>query len=235
MTPIAYLGNELDVFAHASNWKRYWSATIGPYLGGDVLEVGAGIGANTEFIHNVAACSSWTCLEPDPDLAVRIRERIRANPKLAGCCVVVGTTQDIGPRQYDTIIYIDVLEHIQDDRAELLRAARGLRRGGRIIVLAPAHQFLYTPFDRAIGHFRRYKRKTLEACTPEGCRAEKLCYLDSGGLLASLGNRIFLRQSRPDLKQIVFWDRVLVRLSRLLDPLTFHVIGKSILGIWVKA
>jgi SAM-dependent methyltransferase len=234
MTAIPYVGQELDVFAHATNWKNYWSSEIRPYLTGDVLEAGAGIGANTEFLWNDRV-SSWTCLEPDPALAQRLRSRLASRTDLAACKIVVGTIETMGSNpQFDAILYIDVLEHIADDHAELARASQILRPRGRIVVLAPAHQWLYTPFDRAIGHVRRYAKPTLSACTPSDCKLERIIYLDSVGMLASLCNRLFLHQADPSLKQILFWDHFLVPFSRIADRVTFHAIGKSILGIWKK-
>ncbi len=235
MSHLPYVGKELDVFAHAVNWKKYWSSEIRPYLAGDVLEVGAGLGANTEFLKSSRA-SSWTCIEPDPELVPRMRERFMAQPSLVDCHIETGTTETLGSDcQFDAILYIDVLEHIENDREEMTRASRLLRKGGRIVVLSPAHPWLYTPFDRSIGHFRRYDKASLSSCSPSGCKIERLVYLDSAGMLASTGNRLFLQQAMPDLKQILFWDRFLVPFSRLLDPLTLYLIGKSILGIWSKA
>jgi hypothetical protein len=149
--------------------------------------------------------------------------------------VNLGTTESLSSGdRYDAILYIDVLEHIEADQQELARASALLRPGGRIIVLSPAHQWLYTPFDLSIGHIRRYDKSSLAACTPSGCEIERLIYLDSAGMLTSMGNRLFLRQSMPSLKQILFWDRFLVPLSTRLDRLTFHTVGKSVLGIWQK-
>lgn len=132
----------------------------------------------------------------------------------------------------DVILYIDVLEHIQDDRAEMERAAALLRPGGRIIVLAPAHQRLYSPFDAAIGHYRRYSRSALSARTPEGSRIETIRYLDCVGIITSLVNRAFLRQRQPTLRQILFWDSLVVPLSRVLDPVFGIHLGKSVLSVW---
>ena len=99
-------------------------------------------------------------------------------------------------------------------------------------MLAPAHSWLYTPFDRAIGHYRRYDKQTLAAVTPRPLRQEKLIYLDSAGLLASLGNRLVLNSAMPTAAQIQTWDRLLVPCSRLLDPLLAGTVGKSVVGVW---
>src|SRR6185503_3856669 len=123
---------------------------------------------------------------------------------------------------FDTILYIDVLEHIEDDRRELERAACRLKPGGRIIVLSPAHGWLYSPFDKAIGHCRRYTTTMLRELTPPALRIEKAFYLDSVGLLASSANRLLLKQSMPRPKQLKVWDKLMVPCSRLLDPITGH-------------
>lgn len=232
MTESHYIGQELSIFALAVNWKRYYSAHIRPHLTGDVLEVGAGLGANTRFLKS-RDLSSWTCLEPDPALADQVRAAFMKDSRLADCAVETTTTKSLGnDRRFDAILYLDVLEHIEDDRAELDRAARLLRLRGKIVVLAPAHQWLFTAFDSAIGHYRRYDRRSLRALTPHGCRLISLSYLDSVGMLASLVNRLFLRQPMPKKAQILLWDRAFVRLSRILDKVSFHTVGKSLLAVW---
>lgn len=220
-----YVGCELDLFAKAVNWKRYWRSCIEPYVGGDVLEVGAGIGANTRILSDLPH-RSWTCLEPDRTLV----SRIEMGP---GYCARLGTTCQLTPSdRFDSILYVDVLEHIEDDRAELDRAAAHLNPGGHVVVLAPAHQFLYTPFDRAVGHFRRYSRSMLRAAAPPRLHEVKVVYMDSVGMLASAANRFLLGQSMPNENQILTWDRLMVPLSRGLDPLLLNRVGKSVIGVW---
>src|SRR5688572_13329934 len=73
MTQFDYSGTELDVFRHAVNWKRYWAAAIAPFLGNDVLDVGAGIGATAVNLKQ-HACNRWVELEPDAQLSRRIEE-----------------------------------------------------------------------------------------------------------------------------------------------------------------
>lgn len=236
MNTLHYIGRELDVFAHATNWKRYWSAKILPFLRGDVLEVGAGLGSNTSLLIAAREVRSWTCVEPDPDLARRLKQALESRTETARCRVVAGTTRSFDrTAQFDSLIYIDVLEHIEGDKQELEWAARLLRPRGTLVVLAPAHQWLYTSFDKAIGHFRRYTRKTLIDCSPSGCHLEKINYLDSCGLLTSLGNRLLLNRANPSLSQIRFWDSYLLPISAVLDPLFRFRIGKSVLGIWRKS
>jgi SAM-dependent methyltransferase len=231
----AYEGGELDLFLAARRWKTYWSGKVRPHLGEAVLEVGAGFGANTPFLFGPAQ-KRWLCLEPDAHLAGQIPDRLKDQPWAGRIETRVGTLADLPPEgAFDTLLYIDVLEHIEDDRAELRAALLRLKPGGRIIVLAPAHPGLYTAFDREIGHYRRYTRSSLRACTPPGSRLLELYYLDSVGLLASAANRLLLHQSLPTPRQIQFWDRLLVPASRLLDPLLAFQLGKTVIGVWAKA
>jgi SAM-dependent methyltransferase len=231
MSEFAYAGAELRIFEKAVRWKRYFARHMAPYIRGEVLEAGAGIGANLK-IFAPFEFQRWTCLEPDRTLLEQLSnslpDRIRFEP-------IAGTLEDLPGRRFDTILYLDVLEHIEDDRAEMRRAAAHLKAGGCVIVLAPAHPGLFTPFDAAIGHFRRYTKTSLLAAAPPELRLEKLIYLDSVGLAASLANRLFLKRAMPSHAQIQTWDRMMVPVSRVLDPLLGYRVGKSVLGIWRAA
>ena len=201
-----------------------------PYVKGDVLEVGAGIGSNTKVYFD-GSQNRWVCLEPDASLAQRIP---RSGP-LERCEIFVGTLAEMPTdNRFDSIIYIDVLEHIDDDHREMALAADRLKPGGYLSVLSPAHQWLYTPFDAAVGHRRRYSKADLRHLTPASVAIQKLLFLDSVGLLASLANRTVLKSATPSVKQIKVWDRLLVPISRLVDPILAYSLGKSILAVWQK-
>jgi len=220
----AYVGNELELFAGATNWKQYWKRRILPYVQGDVLDIGAGAGATrasfleTEF-------NTWHAVEPDESYAASI-----AYPNTT---VTAGTLKDV-TGTFDTILYIDVLEHIENDRGELEMAGRHLRPGGHLVVLSPSHNYLFSPFDEAIGHFRRYNRDMLQALTPSSAHLIHSEYIDSMGMILSLANRWLLRSSSPSHNQIQTWDKLVVPLSRIIDPLLGRGLGKSIIAVWQK-
>ena len=234
--PYHYVGNELDLFAEATHWKAYVRRQVAPFLGPRVLEVGAGHGGTTRYLCRGGPDGGlWLCLEPDADLAARLSRSIESGELPPRVRLQVGTLADLEPGPgFDSILYMDVLEHIEDDRSELLRAAERLSPGGFLVVLSPSHQWLFSPFDEALGHFRRYSRKTLSAVGPPALRRVKLVDLDAVGLLASLGNALLLRSALPTSRQIALWDRVMVPASTVVDPLLFRRLGKSLLAVWQR-
>ena len=229
-----YVGKELDLFSNAINWKNYWRNQIYPYLGSNILDVGSGIGSNLELLWTNS--SKWVCLEPDLKFLSRInniRNKIDAKDSVN---IIGGDLNSLKfPKEsFDTIIYIDVLEHILEDKKELLKATFYLKPSGHLIVLSPAFQFLYSPFDRAVGHYRRYTKKSLKNISPYNCKVIKSNYLDSVGCLASLMNKLILRKSNPSMSQINFWDKKIIPLSYFFDKLFLNSFGRSLYCVWKK-
>jgi SAM-dependent methyltransferase len=232
MSDFSYIGDELELFSKAQNWKAYWSGQVSPFLHGSVLEAGAGIGSNTRLLFNDRV-RNWVCLEPDGRLLETLRANLGQFPERDQIQVAHGTLGDLErSARFDAIIYIDVVEHIEKDAPELALAAARLNQGGFLVVLSPAHQWLFSEFDKRIGHFRRYTKNSLKRAGPSQLRLCRLRYLDCCGLAASLANRLFLHQGLPKPSQIEFWDQRLVPPSTVLDKLTGYCFGKSVLGVW---
>lgn len=227
-----YEGDELVLFQHAKHWKKYFSQQIKPYIKGNVLEVGAGIGATTPLLNDGSA-EKWVLLEPDEEMSAALKKKIESRELFANCQLQTGTIDTV-ISTFDTIVYIDVLEHIEKDAEEIQKAATLLNAGGHIIVLSPAFQFLYNPFDKAIGHHRRYNKKIIKNITPAGLQLISSRYYDSIGYFAALMNKLFLRKKYPTQKQVHFWDNWMVPVSKVTDNIFFHSFGKSIIGIWKK-
>lgn len=234
MGEITYIGNELELFQHATVWKRYYANFLKPNIKGNVLEVGAGIGSTTRYLCD-GSQAKWLCLEPDPFLFEKLQNKIQ-NKELPSCCYAVkGVTSDLQKDiKFDTILYIDVIEHIENDPAELRQAREILTAGGHLIVVVPAYQFLYSPFDKTIGHYRRYNKKKLLLAAPGDLQLQKLFYLDSVGLVASMMNKYFLKQDYPTIKQINFWNKFMIPISKTMDRIVNYKLGKTLVGIWKK-
>jgi len=229
-----YIGNELELFKHAHNWKNYYASFIKKYLVNDVLEVGAGIGETTHSLCD-GNQKSWLCVEPDSELTKEIYKKKETGYLPSFIEVITDTIDGIDSnRKFDAIIYIDVIEHIEKDAEELQKASFFLKPGGHLIVLVPAHNYLFSEFDKSIGHFRRYNKKMLQDAAPKELKQIDLRYLDSMGLFASLANKWFLKQEYPELKQIKFWDNFIIPVSKITDAISFYAIGKTVIGVWQK-
>lgn len=227
-----YSGTELELFAEAKRWKRYLRGQLAPFLGAEVLEVGAGLGGTTEVLCS-ARQHRWVCLEPDARLGERLRSRIARGELPARCEARGGRLAELAvDERFDTILYIDVLEHVEHDRAELELAARHLAPGGHLVVVAPAHAWLFSPLDRAVGHYRRYTKRSLLDLRPGGVEVVRARYLDSLGLLASLANVVLLKREVPSPAQLRLWDGVLVTGSRVVDRWLLHAVGKTVVVVW---
>src|ERR1700722_8563971 len=117
---VRYQAEELELFAQATNWKAYWTSRIAPFIKGDVLEVGAGLGANTGILSTFSR-GRYVCLEPDAELIQRLQSGLKVVSPVE---TLNGVVASLAPdEQFDTAIYIDVLEHIDDDVAELAGVA----------------------------------------------------------------------------------------------------------------
>jgi SAM-dependent methyltransferase len=232
-SPFAYVGTELELFATATNWKNYIAKKLRPYIRGSVIEVGAGLGGSTKYLCD-RSIGRWLCLDPDANHVSYLKDLISAR-KLPPCCEVrCGVLTDLPEERADTIVYIDVLEHIEDDEHEIRVAAAHLTPGGHIVVLSPAFNFLYSPFDKAIGHYRRYTPEDAARLTVPPLILKRVFFLDSLGYFVSAVNRLVMRASRPSIHQIQFWDKVIVPISGRVDKIFGRLFGRSVVMIWQK-
>ena len=227
-----YVGTELELFAHARNWKTWFASRMAPYVRGRVLDVGSGMGVNAPFVINDAV-ASYTFLEPDSALLAQTPTRT-GNSVLDAARRIAGTTSNLAGERFDTLLYVDVIEHIEDSKGEVQRAFDLLEPGGHLVILVPAFQFLFSPFDKEVGHYRRYTKSLLRSELPVGARIKRMHYFDSVGMLLSLANRLLLKQGRPTLEQVRFWDSKVVPVSRLVDPLVLRSFGRSMLAVAQK-
>lgn len=223
-----YTSDDLHLFKFAKNWKKYFSRKISSYIKGDVLEVGPGIGSNTLFlIENAKKISSWTFAEPEKNFISELNELCS---KLNFKSEVYNSTIHEVKGKFDTILYIDVLEHIPNTEKEILAIKSKLKPNGTLIVLVPAYNFLYSDFDKAVGHQKRYNKKLLKS--EVDLDLIKLFYLDSLGLMASVANKFLLKKSMASKSNVLFWDRILIRASLIFDRITNFSFGKSLIGIF---
>ena len=137
-------------------WKR-----VEPFLGKEILEVGMGIGIFTEKLLSRGRVFG---VEIVPEFVEEARRRLGARPGLEYLLADIGgpaLPDSLVGRTFDTIVCMNVLEHIEDDRATLKRFLAILKPGGKLVLVVPAHRWLFNPLDSNDGHFRRYEREEL--------------------------------------------------------------------------
>ena len=133
-------------------------------------------------------------------------------------------------------MYLNVLEHIKEDSKELNEAFEKLRTNGHLIILVPAHNKLYSKFDEAIGHFRRYDLDFFKKLKIENSKLVKLHYLDSTGYFLYYLNKIFFKEEvYPSKLKIFIWDKLFTPITYFLDKILFYKFGKNILYIIKKS
>jgi len=144
------------------------------------------------------------------------------------------TSLKASAKQYHWIYTSNVIEHIENDVQALIDLRNALHENGRLIIYVPAIPFLFSSFDESAGHFRRYsKRELISKVREAGFTIEKCLYNDSVGVLASLGVKALGYKKSTNLggmKSLIFYDRCIYPLSRILDFCGFkHIIGKNLL------
>lgn len=232
-----YSGSELQVFKYALNWKNYYKDSICEYINdGDLLEVGAGIGEITKLLRPFNSNSKWIAVEPDQSNAKKIIELIDTG--ILDKNIIVSNSFIEELKIFDSslgnVIFIDSLEHIEKDKIALQLASNMVAKGGHIVVIVPAHNFLFNEFDAAVGHYRRYNKKMLFEIIPASLQISIFRYIDSMGFFLSLANKFLLKNPNPSLNQIKFWDGYVVPISRVMDRILNFKFGKNIILIAKK-
>lgn len=223
--------NELDTMSLATNYNQWLFDQIQPYVGSDIVEIGAGVGNNTGFL---LSARRLVCLEPMPEAAACLRKRFQGHENLE---VVEGSITDVSVvdslgKNFDTAVCSNVLEHIEDDFLAARHTRKLLVDGGRFLLIVPAIPFLYGTIDKAVGHYRRYMPSRLRAVVePAGFHIESLEWMNMPGAFAwLLTNRLF-RQGRQSTSQVAFYDRVVVPITRRMEKIIHVPFGQSLVVI----
>ena len=225
-----YLNEVLEFFDISDNYRSYQIELFENYVGKEILEVGAGRGKIIEILAQNSE-KQFTLLELDKNFFDFLNNKFKSK----NIKVLEERTQNIKENKFDTIFYLDVIEHIEDDRFELDTAYNLLKKNGHLIIIVPAFQILFSKFDQRVGHFRRYRKEFFKRYSDEkNLKIKKLVYFDFLGFFIILFSKLLnLTNSKKTTLGIKIWN-FLIPLSRLIDKITFHSIGKSIVCIYEK-
>jgi SAM-dependent methyltransferase len=222
------LESTLDNLDGAENYAHWILEMVEPFLGAEVLEVGAGHGTFTALLAQrqvsvVAADLSERCVGV-------LEDRFGG---VANVDVVHGDINSVVERgPFNTAILINVLEHIEDDDSALRALSESLAEGGCLILWVPAFEALYAEFDRKVGHFRRYERDGLTAqLSRAGFRIVEMRYANALGAMAWWVVARMLRGTPTRRTSVNLFDRYAIPVAKWLESKRPPPFGQSIFAV----
>ena len=226
---INYDGWELKFFDKSKNFRNYQLQLIKKFIKGYIAEVGPGNGMNASSY--IKYPKKIDLYEPTRKLYLQLKKSFKKNNKVS-----TYNKKFISQKEkYDSVLYLDVLEHIKDDKNEIIKAIKSIKKGGYLIINVPAYSHLYSKFDNDVGHHKRYEKKDIRIIL-KGLEFKKvdLTYYDSIGYMLSLLSKLTSSDYKKKFEQkIKVWD-FLIPLSKKIDYLISNLFGKSLLVILKK-
>jgi glycosyltransferase involved in cell wall biosynthesis len=207
----------LDAFANAPSFNRWMADTIRPYVGRRVIEIGAGMGNLTRQL--VPGRKRYVATDIDREHLDRLSNRLSHRPNLEIAELNAAFPENHAPfvGQMDTVICLNVLEHIEDDLGALRNIRSMLEDGGRAVILVPSGQSLFNSLDEELGHFRRYSEDQLrERMTAAGFDVETVLQFNRAARPGWWLNGTILKRRTISRLQLKNFDR-LVWLVRRVD------------------
>ncbi|WP_406049810.1 class I SAM-dependent methyltransferase [Kribbella sp. NBC_00889] len=214
--------------ADQPRYRRYQHDLIAPHCGRSVLEVGAGLG---EFAAQFTGLDRLVLTDADPDAVELLAERFADRPEVEARQLALGGELSLG-KPVDSIVAINVLEHIEDDAAALKSLAGLVIPGGTIVLWVPGYQQLYGEFDRRVGHFRRYTPATLrDAFERAGLQVELAKPVNLLGGIAWWAAVRRGGSTKPNPRLVSIYDRFVVPVTRAVESVVPVPFGQTVLGV----
>src|SRR5881296_1444642 len=218
----------LERMATAPRYNRWMFERLRPWIGRRVLEIGAGIGNMSAFL---ADRERLILTDTEAVYLARLRERFAGRPAIKVAPLrLPGFDPALAAERLDTVVCLNVLEHVENDGASLRAMRDLLAPGGRLVLLVPALRALYGTLDEALGHFRRYVPAELrEKLGDAGFRVRHVEYFNLAGVPGWwFTGRVLRRRLIPT--GALRWYEALVPLFRLERFLPWRV-GQSLIAV----
>jgi SAM-dependent methyltransferase len=225
----------LELFSDAGRFNRWMFERIEGYCEGAILEIGSGIGNMSAFLLERFTDVTLSDIQPEycRRLGLRFIDR-RSLKNIFSIDLAVADPEEAYPHlmgRFDTVVALNVVEHVDDHVLAIRNAHKLLKSGGRLIVLVPAYPWLYNPLDKELGHFRRYTRQGLAALlTGEGLRVSQLEFFNAAAIGGWWMAGSVLRMDKIKRGPLRLYNS-LVGAMRLADKLTGRRIGLSIIAV----
>ena len=228
-----YVGHKnLEIISSGRQFNNWIYDKILRRLGGNVLELGSGLGVFSEKITRDMSNSEIMLTDKSALYLNNLEKKFanRTNVTVNKLDLELITDyEEIGYDKFDTIVAINVLEHVKNDDFVFEQLYKMLKRNGTIILLVPSYKFLYNHIDLAIGHERRYTKKELQTKIDKyQFIIEDIQSFNLAGLFGWYVNGNLLQNSAISTLAVRLFDS-LVPFWKLLDHITFNKIGLSII------
>jgi SAM-dependent methyltransferase len=227
-----YAADDLETMSEAVRYQAHIFTLLRPFVGTRVLEVGCGIGTTTRRLLETA--ERVMCIEPNLNCATRAQEALAGDPRVTiRTCLLEECPPHELANQFDTVLCVNVLEHIEDD-VRALAVFRDVVAGtkGNVLIWVPAVQAIYGPHDAALGHHRRYSRASLtEAFTKAGLDVVMMKYSNPIGLLGWMYNLYITRNTEHTIGQVRLFDRFVAPWALPLERIAPPPIGLSLVAV----
>jgi len=223
----------LDSIGHARRFNRWMAETVSPYLGNEVLELGAGMGNLTRLL--ARRRRRYIATDIDMEHLSRLRARLHHRPNIETAICDLAHTADFEAwrGKLDSVVCLNVLEHVDDDMTGLRNIYGCLKPGGRAVILVPQGSEVYGTLDEALGHYRRYSKSELAGKMKSvGYRVERILEFNRATYPGWYVNGRLLRRRYFSRFQLGVFDR-LVWMWRRLDRVLLWP-SASIIGIGVR-
>ena len=228
----------LEVISRAGHFNQWMYQTIRPYLKGNILEIGSGIGNISAYL--VSDRLAVTLSDYDPAYCRLLKEKFAAFENVSGVLSINLQHPDFAAaysgwkETYDTVFMLNVIEHLQDDAAAVTNCSYLLKKGGHLVLLAPAYQYLYSRFDRELGHYRRYTAQSLQQLyANETFRIIHSQYFNFTGMIGWYFFGRLLGKKMIGSGEMKLYNRLLF-LFKIADSLVLKKAGLSVIVVGKK-
>jgi SAM-dependent methyltransferase len=228
-----YAADDLETMREAKRYQDHVFQLLRPFIGRSVLEVGCGIGTTSLRLAEIA--ERLVCIEPNLNCVARARAALDGNPRITLHITHLEDCDraEMTAARFDTIVCVNVLEHIEDD-VKALTVFRELvaEANGQVLIFVPAVQAAYGPLDAALGHHRRYSKRTLRrAFDAAGLDLVALRYTNPIGLLGWMYNAHVTGATEHTVGQVRLFESLVAPWALPIDRLIAPPIGQSLFAV----
>jgi SAM-dependent methyltransferase len=226
--------HDLEIMSQSLNYRNWIFSRFSGCIGSRVVELGAGIGTFTDLLKDRDIVIPVDNYGPAVEY---LKNRFKDRENVLPVKIDVSRQQLTDLKRYtpDTCICINVLEHIDDDRAALSNMFDILSPGGHLALLVPSFQFVFGTIDELVGHKRRYNRKGLsEKLNGAGFEILELYYMNLIALPGWFLNNRVLKRNEESLPQVMLFDRFIVPWIKIVEGIIHPPFGLSLIAVCEK-